>query len=58
VKTCMQRLYVSGIVHYGRRGVVECYPVESEIGGVMGLFVYMTQQGSNSACLPIVIVLF
>ena len=39
----MQRLSVSGIVHHEGRSVAECRPVESGIGGVMGLSVYMTQ---------------
>jgi len=43
VKSCMQCLYVSGIVHHGGRGVIDRGPVESETCGVTGLFVYMTQ---------------
>jgi hypothetical protein len=39
----MHRLSVSGMVHNGERSVSERGPVESGIGGVMGLFVHMTQ---------------
>jgi len=40
----MQRLSDSGIVnHGGRSDVAECGPLESKIGGVMEMFMYMTQ---------------
>jgi hypothetical protein len=43
VNACMHRLSVSGMVHYGWRSVSAREPVESEIGGVIGLLVYMVQ---------------
>ncbi len=42
MNACMQRFFVSGIVDQGGCSVAECGPVESEIGDVMGLLVYMT----------------
>ena len=45
VKACMQRLSSSGIVHHGGRSVDECGPVAREIGGVVGLLMYITQNG-------------
>ncbi len=42
VKACMHRLYFSGMLHHGGHKVAECGPVASEIGGVVGLLVYMT----------------
>jgi len=38
--------------------VAECGPVASEIGGVVGMLVYMTQNGDLSACFPTMIVSF
>ena len=58
VKACMHRVSSSGMVHHGGRRVVECGPVASEIGGVVGLLVYMTQNGGLSTCFSIVIVSF
>ena len=52
----MYRLSSSGIVHHGGRRVAEFGPVASEIGGVVGLLVYITQNGDLSACFPMVIV--
>ena len=49
MKACMHRLSSSGMVHHGGRGVVECGSVASEIGGVVGLLVYMTQNDGLSA---------
>ena len=43
MKAFIRRLFVSGNVHHGGRSVSEYEPVESESGGVMGLFVYMTR---------------
>jgi hypothetical protein len=43
VKACMQCLSNFGIVHHGGRSVAESGPVESDISGVMGLFVCMTK---------------
>ncbi len=40
----------------GERTLAECMLVASEIGGVMGLVVFMTQDGGISACFPIVTV--
>jgi hypothetical protein len=54
----MHRLPVLGMVHHGGRSVSECGPIESKIGGVIGLFVSMTQKGCISACLPIVTMIF
>jgi hypothetical protein len=57
----MRRLYVSGIVHHGRRSVARYGAAESEIGGVMGLVVYIClfnnsncefiQSASSQSCL-------
>ena len=58
MKACMHRLSSSGMVHHGGRRVAECGPVASKIGGVVGLLVYMTQNGGLSACFPMVIVSF
>ncbi len=58
VNACMQCLSVLGIFHHGWRSVSERDPVESGIGEVMGLLVYMTLKGGLSACLPIVNVIF
>ena len=54
----MHHLSSSGMVHHGGRRVAECGHVASEIGGVVGLLVYMTQNGGLSACSPMVIVSF
>ncbi len=54
----MHRLSSSGTVYHGGRRVAECGPVANEIGGVVGLLVYMTQNGGLSACFPMVIVIF
>ena len=45
VKGCMHRLPSSWMVHHGGRKVAECGPAVSEIGGVVGLLVYMNQNG-------------
>jgi hypothetical protein len=58
VKACMHRLSSSGMAHHGGRRVAECGLVASEIGGMVGLLVYMTQNGGLSACFPMVIVSF
>ena len=58
VEACMHRLSSSGMVHHGGRRVAECGPLASEIGGVDGLLVYMTQNGGLSACFPMVVVSF
>jgi len=54
----MHRLSVSGMAHHGWRSVSARGPVESGIGGVMVLLVYMTQLGCLSACLPMVYIYF
>ena len=46
------------MVRHGWRSVSAREPVESEIGGVMGLLVFMTQLGGLSTCLPMVAVIF
>ena len=48
VKACMQRLSSSGMGHHGGRRVAECGHVARKIGGVVGLLVYMTQNGGLS----------
>ena len=48
--------FVFRMVHHGGRRVAECGPVASEIGGVVGLLVYMIQNGGLSACFPMVTV--
>jgi hypothetical protein len=58
VKACMHRLSSSGMVHHGKRRGAECGPVASEIGGVMGLLVYITQNSDLSACFPMATVSF
>ena len=45
-----------GIVHQGGRSVAECGPVAREMGGLVGLSVYITQNSGRSACLPMVTV--
>jgi len=54
VKACMRRLSSSGMVHNGGCSVAECGPVASEMGGVVGLLVYITKHGGPSASFPIV----
>ena len=54
----MHRLSSSGMVHHEGHKVAECGHVASEIGGVVGFLVYMTQNGGLSACFPMVIVIF
>ncbi len=58
VKACMNHLSSSGMVHHGGHRVVECGLVASEIGGMVGLLVYITQNSGLSACFPMVIVSF
>ena len=58
MKACMHRLSSSGIAHHGGRRVAEYGPVASEIGKVVGMLVYMTQNFGLSACFPMVIVSF
>jgi hypothetical protein len=54
----MLRLSSSGMVyHWGRRDA-ECGHVTIEIGGAMGLLVYMTQNDGLSDYFPMVIVSF
>jgi len=38
--------------------VAECVPEASEIGGMVGLLVYMTQNGGLFVCFPMVIMSF
>jgi len=52
------RLSSSGMVHHGGRRVAECGHVASEIGGVVGLFVYMNKNDGLFACFPMVILSF
>ena len=54
MKAFMHLLSFSGMVHHGRRDVAECGPVASEIGGMVGLWVYMTHNGGLSAIFPMV----
>ena len=58
MKACMHRISSFGVVHHWGRRVAKCGPVASEIGGVVGLLVYMTQNGGLFACFPMVIVSF
>ena len=58
MKACMHSLSSSGMVHQGWRSVAESGPVASCMGGMSGVFVYMTQYGGRSACRPIVTVSF
>ncbi len=58
MKACMHLLSFSGMVHHGGLKVAECGPVASEIGEVVGLWVYMTQNGGLSAIFPMVTVSF
>ncbi len=53
VKVCMHLLSFLGRIHHGGHKVAECVPVASEIGGMGGLWVYMTQNGGLSAIFPI-----
>jgi hypothetical protein len=46
----MQRLSSLGMVHHGGRSVAKCGPVASEIGKVIGLLAYITQNSGLSAC--------
>ena len=43
------------MVNHGERSGVECGPVAKENGEVVGLLVYITQNGSLSSCCPIAI---
>jgi hypothetical protein len=54
----MHLIYFSGVVHHLGRKVAERGPVSSEIGGMVGLWVYMTQNGGHSAIFPMVAVSF
>ncbi len=54
----MHLLSFSGMIHHGERKVAESGPVASEIGGVVGLWVYMTHNGCHSAIFSMVIVSF
>ncbi len=54
MKTCMRLLIFSGMFDHGGRKVAEGGPGASEIGGVVGLWVYMTQNDGISAISPMV----
>ncbi len=54
----MHSLSFSGIVHHGGHSVAVCGPVAKEMGGVGGLSVYITQNSSRSAYLPMMTVTF
>ncbi len=54
----MHSLSSSGMVYQGWRSVADSGPVANWIGGVGGVFVYITQYGGRSACRPIVTVSF
>ncbi len=58
MKACMHLLSFAGTVHHVGRKMAECGPVASEIGKVVGLWVYMTQNGGLSAIFPMVTVRF
>jgi len=58
VKPCMQCLSSSGIVHHGGRSVAECGSMASETRDMVGLLVYITQNGDLSASFSIVAVSF
>ncbi len=45
VYTCTHFLSFSGMIHHGGRKVVACWPVASEISGMMGLRAYVSQNG-------------
>ncbi len=52
VKACIWRWFASGIVHHGGRSVV-CLGLVDRAGvGVLGLAVYMTQNGGRGAIAP------
>ena len=58
MKAFMHLLSFSGMVHHGGRKVAEGGPVASKIGGMVGLWVYMTQNGGLSSIVPMVTVSF
>ena len=58
MKACMHSLSSSGMVHQGWRSVVESGLVANRMGGVSGVFVYITQYGGRSAYRAIVTVSF
>ncbi len=49
----MHSLYFSGMVYHGGRKVAVCRPGASETDGMVGLWVYMAQNGGLSAIFPI-----
>ncbi len=58
MKACLHLLSFSGMVHHVGRKVAECGPVAIEIGGMLGLWVYMARNGGLSTILSIVTVSF
>jgi hypothetical protein len=58
MNACMHSLPFSGMVHQGRRSVVESGHVANWMGGAGDVLVYITQYGGRSACRPIVMVSF
>ncbi len=53
VNACIWRRSASGIVHQGGRRVACLEPVASVGDGLVGLAVYMTQNGSRGAIAPV-----